>query len=132
MLQTNRNADFWVEVKHRRPLPKRYTWEIHRKGVCLSVEESCGEFGSWEEASQVGNKALKQFLQVSYSRPVHQLRSPGAATPCRGSRSEEARIGLAGIPVESVVALTVLLKLSLLLIVEWPKIKSTYIPLTSA
>ena len=29
------------------------------------MEESCGEFGSWEEASQVGNKALKQFLQAS-------------------------------------------------------------------
>jgi len=65
MIQTNLNTDFWVEVKHRRPLPKRYTWEIHRKGVCLSVEESRGEFGSWEEASQVGNKALSQFLQAS-------------------------------------------------------------------
>ena len=59
------DAEFWVEVKHRRPLPKRYTWEIHRKGVCLSVEKSRGEFGSWEEASQVGNKALKQFLHAS-------------------------------------------------------------------
>jgi hypothetical protein len=52
-------------TKHRRPLPKRYTWEIYRKGVCLSVEESRGEFGSWEEASLVGNKALRQFLQAS-------------------------------------------------------------------
>jgi len=40
MTQANLNADFWVEVKHRRPLPKRYTWEIHRKGLCLSVKES--------------------------------------------------------------------------------------------
>jgi hypothetical protein len=62
MIQAHLNAEFWVEVKHRRPLPKRYTWEIHCKGVCLSVEESRGEFGSWEEASQVGNKALKQFF----------------------------------------------------------------------
>jgi hypothetical protein len=62
--QANHNADFWVEVKHRHPLPKRYTWEIHRKGVCLSVEESRGQFGSWEEASQVGKKALNQFLQA--------------------------------------------------------------------
>jgi hypothetical protein len=61
MIQTHLNAEFWVEVKHRRPLPKKYTWEIHRKGVCLSVEESRGEFASWEEASQVGNKALRQF-----------------------------------------------------------------------
>ena len=63
MIQTHLNGDFWVEVS--RPLPKRYTWEIHRKGVCLSVEESRGEFCSWEEASQVGKKALKQFLQAS-------------------------------------------------------------------
>ena len=61
MIQTHLNAEFWVEVKHRRALPKKYTWEIHRKGVCLSVEESRGEFASWEEASQVGNKALRQF-----------------------------------------------------------------------
>ena len=53
MMHANLNADFWVEVRHRRPQPKRYTWEIHRKGVCLSVEESRGQFGSWEEASQV-------------------------------------------------------------------------------
>jgi hypothetical protein len=65
MMHASLNADFWVEVRHRHPLPKRYTWEIHRKGVCLSVEESRGQFGSWEEASQVGNKALKQFLQAS-------------------------------------------------------------------
>jgi hypothetical protein len=65
MIHTSLNADFWVEVKHRRPLLKRYTWEIYSKGVCLSVEESRGEFGSWEEASKVGNKALRQFLQAS-------------------------------------------------------------------
>ena len=63
MIQTHLNADFWVEVRHRRPLPKRYTWEIHRKGVCLSVEESRGEFGSWEEASQVGKKARSSFCR---------------------------------------------------------------------
>jgi hypothetical protein len=65
MIQANLNADFWVEVRHRHPQPKKYTWEIHRKGVCLSVEESRGQFGSWEEASQVGNRALKQLLQAS-------------------------------------------------------------------
>jgi hypothetical protein len=62
-------ADFWVEVRHRRPPPKRYTWEIHCKGVCLSVEESGGQFGSWEEASQAGKKALIQFLQARQSAP---------------------------------------------------------------
>ena len=30
MMQANLNADFWVEVRHRHSLPKRYTWEIHR------------------------------------------------------------------------------------------------------
>jgi hypothetical protein len=64
MMHANLNADFWVEVRHRHHLPKRYTWEIHRKGVCLSVEESSGRFGSWEEASQVGNDMLNQFLQA--------------------------------------------------------------------
>jgi hypothetical protein len=73
MNQTHLNAEFWVEVKHRRPLPKRYTWEIHCKGFCLSVEESRGDFASWEEASQVGNKALRQLLQASQSRPVRQF-----------------------------------------------------------
>jgi hypothetical protein len=76
------------------------------------VEESCGEFGSWEEASQVGNKALKQFLQALIPTRSSSTEPRRAATPCRGSRSEEARSGLAGIPVESVVAVTVLLKLS--------------------
>ena len=64
MMHANLNADFWVEVRHRHDLPKRYTWEIHRKGICLSVEELCGRFGSWEEASQVGNAMLKQLLQA--------------------------------------------------------------------
>jgi hypothetical protein len=73
MIQANLNNEFWIEVRHRRPLPKRYTWEIHRKGVFLSVQESHGQFGSWEEASQVGNKALKHFLQTSQSGPVHQI-----------------------------------------------------------
>ena len=64
MMQANVNVDFWVEVRHRHHRPKRYTWEIHRKGVCLSVEESHGRFGSWEEASQVGNDMLKQFSRA--------------------------------------------------------------------
>jgi hypothetical protein len=64
MVQANLNVDFWVEVRHRHHRPKRYTWEIHRKGVCLSVEESRGRFGSWEEASRVGNDMLKQFSQA--------------------------------------------------------------------
>jgi hypothetical protein len=108
MMQANLNADFWVEVKHRRPQPKRYTWEIHRKGVCLSVEESRGQFGSWEEASQVGNKALKQFLQRA-NPELFINKARGAATPRRGLRSDEARNGIIGIPVESTVALTVLI-----------------------
>ena len=94
------------------------------------MEESCGEFGSWEEASQVGNKALKFAGELIPPRSSVTEPRRGNTLPRR--RSEEARSGLAGIPVESVVALTVLLNYPVLLIVEWPKIKSTYIPLTSA
>jgi hypothetical protein len=50
-----------VEVKHRRPAPNRYTWEIFREHKILPVEESCDQFGSWEEASQAGKKALKKL-----------------------------------------------------------------------
>jgi hypothetical protein len=53
-----------VEVKHRYPAPKRYTWEIFSDHKVLSVEESRDQFGSWEEASQVGKKALKELLAI--------------------------------------------------------------------
>jgi hypothetical protein len=65
MTRLDLNAEFWVEVKHRRPSPKRYSWEIHCKGQCLSIEESREQFVSWEEASETGNKALRQFLDAS-------------------------------------------------------------------
>jgi hypothetical protein len=79
-IQTHLNDEFSVEVQHRRPLPKRYTWEIHRNGVCLSLEESRGEFGSWEEASQDGNAALKQYLERANPDPVGFLRGGSAPT----------------------------------------------------
>jgi len=50
-----------VEVKHRCPAPNRYTWEIFSDDKILSVEESRGQFGSWEEASQAGRKALQRL-----------------------------------------------------------------------
>ena len=51
--------------KHRRVLrQKKYTWEMHGQGRCVSVEASREQFGSWEEASRVGSKALKQFLHA--------------------------------------------------------------------
>jgi hypothetical protein len=53
---------FHVEVKHRCPAPKRYTWEI-RAGQGLPLEESRLQFASWEEASQAGKDGLKLFLQ---------------------------------------------------------------------
>jgi hypothetical protein len=53
-----------VAVKHRRPAPNRYTWEIRREHEVLPVEESRKQFGSWEEASLDGNKALKNLLAV--------------------------------------------------------------------
>jgi hypothetical protein len=57
---------FHVEVKHRRPPPNRYTWEI-RATHDLPVEESRVQFGSWEEASQAGKHALERFLQRRYA-----------------------------------------------------------------
>lgn len=53
-----------VEVKHRCQAPKPYTWEIFSDRKVLPVEESRDQFGSWEEASQVGKKALKKFLAI--------------------------------------------------------------------
>lgn len=53
-----------VEVKHRRPAPNRYTWEIYSEDKVLPVEESRDQFSSWEEASQAGKKALKKLLTI--------------------------------------------------------------------
>jgi hypothetical protein len=50
-----------VEVKHRRPAPNAYTWEIFREREPLPVEESIHRFGSWEEASQAGKKELRKL-----------------------------------------------------------------------
>jgi len=58
-----RPEEFHVEVKHHCPLPDRYTWQIHRTGRELSVSESKGQYGSWEEASQAGQKALAEWLR---------------------------------------------------------------------
>jgi hypothetical protein len=48
-----------VEVKHPVPGTNRYTWEIVREHEVLPLEEACDRFGSWEEASQAGKKALQ-------------------------------------------------------------------------
>jgi hypothetical protein len=58
-----------VEVKHRCAAPKRYTWEIFSEGKMLPVEESTDQFGSWEEASQAGKKALKKFSENPVAHP---------------------------------------------------------------
>ena len=57
------SEEFHVEVKHHSPLPDRYTWQIHRAGQVLPITESKGEYGSWEEASQAGQKALAEWLR---------------------------------------------------------------------
>jgi hypothetical protein len=49
-----------VVVTHRFPAPKRYGWEL-RPVAGLAVEESRVQFTSWEEASQAGELALKEF-----------------------------------------------------------------------
>ena len=50
-----------VKVTHRFQAPTRYSWEL-RPATGLPVEESRVQFVSWEEASNAGNLALKQFL----------------------------------------------------------------------
>lgn len=51
-----------VEVKHRCPAPNRYTWEICSEDKILPVDESTDRFRSWEEAYQVGNRAMRKLL----------------------------------------------------------------------
>jgi len=53
-----------VQVKHRRPAPNRYTWEIHREHDILTVKESSEQFSSWEEASQNGHKMLRKLSAI--------------------------------------------------------------------
>jgi hypothetical protein len=53
-----------VAVKHGRPMPKGYIWEIYREHEVLPVEESYERFSSWEEASLNGHKALKNLSAV--------------------------------------------------------------------
>jgi hypothetical protein len=53
-----------VEVKHRYSAPNRYTWEIFSDDKILSVEESRDRFGSWEDSSQAGKKALKKLSTI--------------------------------------------------------------------
>jgi len=55
-------SHLWVEVKHRRAAPNRYTWEIYSEGKMLPVEESTEQFRSWEEASQAGKIALEKLI----------------------------------------------------------------------
>jgi hypothetical protein len=52
-----------VEVRHRNPVPNRYSWEIFSEDRVLPVKESTDQFPSWEEASQSGKKALQRFSQ---------------------------------------------------------------------
>jgi hypothetical protein len=53
-------SELHVVVTHRFPAPNRFGWEL-RPAAGLSVEESRVGFASWEEASQAGKVALKQF-----------------------------------------------------------------------
>lgn len=51
-----------VEVKHRRPAARRYTWELYSENRILPVDESIDQFRSWEEAYQSGKKAMSALL----------------------------------------------------------------------
>jgi len=54
------SSQLHVVVTHRFPAPSRYGWEL-RPVAGLPVAESRVQFASWEEASQAGKLALKQF-----------------------------------------------------------------------
>ena len=54
------SSELQVVVTHRFPAPNRYGWEL-RPAAGLPVEESRVQFASWQEASQAGKVALKQF-----------------------------------------------------------------------
>ena len=58
---TDDSSSLHVDVTHRFPAPNRYSWEL-RPATGVPVEESRVQFASWEEASNAGNLALKQFL----------------------------------------------------------------------
>jgi hypothetical protein len=64
MYSSSVGGRFRVEVKHRRPAPNQYTWEILGEHKILPVEESFDLFSSWEAASQAGKKALKKLLAI--------------------------------------------------------------------
>jgi hypothetical protein len=58
-----------MEVKHLCPPPNRYTWEIFSDDKILSVKKSRDQFGSWEEASESGRKALQRlWASLSHCR----------------------------------------------------------------
>jgi hypothetical protein len=59
---TNDASPLHVEVTHRFQAPNRYGWEL-RPVAGLAVEESRVQFTSWEDASQAGKLALKQFFK---------------------------------------------------------------------
>jgi hypothetical protein len=59
---SNNASQLRVEVTHRFPAPKIYGWEL-RPVAGLPVGESRVQFATWEEASQAGKLALKQFSQ---------------------------------------------------------------------
>jgi hypothetical protein len=56
---------YYIEVKHRWSVPKRYTWEVHDYTKVLPLFESRIGFDSWEEASLAGKSALIAFQALS-------------------------------------------------------------------
>jgi hypothetical protein len=55
---------FRVEVKHDRPTPLRYCWQIYDGTKPLPMQESSTGFASWEEASRAGKAELKCWLKA--------------------------------------------------------------------
>ena len=53
-----------VQVKHHRPGPHRYTWQILRQDKVLPINESRVGFRSWAEANKEGKAALDKIVRA--------------------------------------------------------------------
>jgi hypothetical protein len=63
---TNRQEDdeFEVRVKHHRPGPNCYTWQIRRRDKLLPIKESRTYFPSWQDATNAGNEELRKLKRL--------------------------------------------------------------------
>jgi len=55
-----KDDEFEVAVKHQRPGPNRYTWQIRHRDKVLPIRESRLYFPSWQDAQDAGNQELRE------------------------------------------------------------------------